>query len=175
MTETASQQRFRELFAESEAALYGFVYSLLPNRIDADDILQETLLLIWEHFDQYDPQRPFLPWACTYAYRQVLKHRRRERTHRRHFSEATIESLVADHPQQTEWQAAHREAAVHCVGRLSDEERRLIHARYFGDGKLTDLAETLGRSVNSLYKQLHRVRAKLADCVTRYLAREGSE
>ena len=175
MTETPAQKQFRELFAEAEPALYGFVYSLLPNRDDADDVVQEALLLLWEHFEEYDSQRPFLPWACTFVYRQVLKYRRTARMRGRVFSETTVDSLVAEHPQQSSWHEVHRQAVVHCVQALGEEDRQLVYLRYVEDDKLTDHAARLGRSVNALYKKLHRVRGKLARCVSKFLSREGVE
>ncbi|MCE9545915.1 MAG: sigma-70 family RNA polymerase sigma factor [Planctomycetia bacterium] len=173
MPQIPTQQRFTQLFAESEQALYGFVFSLLPNRADADDVLQETLARLWEHFDQYDPQRPFLPWACTFAYRQVLKHRRDVRIQGRHFSDALVENLSAGQIQDPNWGEAHQRAVTHCLDRLGPDDRRLVHARYFVDASLDRLAGELGQTANSLYKQLQRARVKLMNCITRTLATEG--
>lgn len=175
MSEASSQQRFTQLFAESEQALYGFVFSLLPNRADADDVVQETLARLWEHFDQYDPARPFLPWACTFAYRQVLKQRRETRTARRHFSDTLVESLAEARVKETDWEQAHQRAVAHCLGLLGADDRRLVQARYFVDASLGQLAAELGQTVNSLYKKLQRARVKLMDCIRRTLAREGWE
>ena len=175
VSEPQSQQRFTELFAQSEQALYGFVFSLLPNRTDADDVVQETLARLWEHFDQYDPARPFLPWACTFAYRQVLKQRREVRTQRRHFSETLVESLADEHAKDSDWGQAHQRAVTHCLGLLSADDRHLVQARYFIDASLGQLAEELGQTANSLYKKLQRARVKLMECIRRTLAREGWE
>ena len=47
----------------------------MSNRADADDIIQETLKALWEKFDDYDPERPFLSWANRFVYCQVQMHR----------------------------------------------------------------------------------------------------
>ena len=41
--ESARQAQFTRQFAECERALQAFAFSLVPNRTDADDIVQEAL------------------------------------------------------------------------------------------------------------------------------------
>jgi RNA polymerase sigma-70 factor (ECF subfamily) len=40
---------------------------LVPNLPDAEDIVQQTAVALWEKFDEYDPKLPFTPWACRFA------------------------------------------------------------------------------------------------------------
>lgn len=171
--QTMSHERFTQLYAEHEKALYGFVYSLMPDRNAADDVIQAAMTQIWEHLDDYDTVRPFFPWACRFAYRQVLMHRRREGRTRRFFSEATLELLSQDGPPDCDWEESRLAALQSCLSKLSDRQRELVHHRYTGDLPLTELAPRLGRSVSALYKSLERTRKSIADCVSEKLA-EGA-
>ncbi len=64
---TAAQQRFLALFLRSEREIFRYVAALVPNVIEAEEIVQQTALTLWEKFDTYDPTRPFTPWACRFA------------------------------------------------------------------------------------------------------------
>src|SRR5512133_1981306 len=64
---SAAQQRFLSLFLRSEQEIFRYVSALVPNVIDAEDIVQQTALSLWEKFDAYDPSQPFTPWACRFA------------------------------------------------------------------------------------------------------------
>src|SRR5689334_15894784 len=64
---TAEQQRFLSLFLRSEKEIFRYVAALVPNITDAEDIVQQTALALWEKFDAYDPTQPFTPWACRFA------------------------------------------------------------------------------------------------------------
>lgn len=161
-----SHERFTQLYAENEHALYGFVYSLMPDRNAADDVIQAAMSQLWEHFDQYDPTRRFLPWACRFAYRQVLMHRRSESTRRRFFSETTIELLSADASQTADSDKELMTALHSCRQQLTDHQRELLAHRYDGDMPITELADQLGRNVAALYKSLERIRKSLADCIS---------
>src|SRR5947207_7903177 len=65
--QTAAQQRFLSLFLRSEREIFRYVAALVPNVADAEDIVQQTALALWEKFDAYDPSQPFTPWACRFA------------------------------------------------------------------------------------------------------------
>src|SRR5215212_10226985 len=63
----AAQQRFLSLFLRSEREVFRYVAALVPNVADAEDIVQQTALSLWEKFDAYDSSQPFTPWACRFA------------------------------------------------------------------------------------------------------------
>ncbi len=57
----AAQQRFLSLFLRSEREVFRYVAALVPNVADAEDIVQQTAIALWEKFDAYDPVQPFTP------------------------------------------------------------------------------------------------------------------
>src|SRR4030095_8865801 len=65
--QAAAQQRFLSLFLRSEREVFRYVAVLVPNVADAEDIVQQTALALWEKFDSYDPNQPFTPCACRFA------------------------------------------------------------------------------------------------------------
>jgi hypothetical protein len=64
---SASQQRFLSLFLRSEREIFRYVAVLVPNVADAEDIVQQAAVALWEKFDAYDPTQPFTPWACRFV------------------------------------------------------------------------------------------------------------
>ena len=174
-SETERHVHFTRQFAECERAMHAFAYSLIPNRADADDVIQDTLAALWKHFDSYDPERPFLPWANRFVYRQVQMHRRKQATRAKYyfFSEETFERLASDQPVSLERDMAMRAALEKCLEKLSTKNRQLVEQRYLSKGSLQDYAQQAGRSSNSVYKMLQRIRESLHHCITRRIAKEG--
>ena len=70
---------FVQLFSAHQRGVHAYISALVPSATDADDLMQETSLALWEKFDEFDPQRDFHRWACGVAYISVLRHRRRYR------------------------------------------------------------------------------------------------
>ena len=172
MVDSERQEEFAKLIAESESALNSFVYSLLPRFSDVEEVMQETLKGLWEHYEDYDPDRPFTPWACQFAYRNVLQFRRREATRRRFFSDALIESLAEAQPFSDVWLEDQRLALKHCMSKLRSEDQELIIHRYSGEKTIAEMSQEQGISANRMYKRLQRIRKQLVLCTSRWISKE---
>ena len=173
-SETERQVQFTRHFAECERAIFAFAYSLIPNRADAEDVVQETLTSLWEHFDDYDPERPFLPWANRFVYRKVQMHRRKQTSRAKYFfSDETLEQLAGDESFSLERDQAMGAALEKCLGKLSSKNRELVEQRYLAKGALQEFAAQTGRTSNALYKTLQRIRESLHRCITQRLTKEG--
>jgi RNA polymerase sigma-70 factor (ECF subfamily) len=166
-------RQFVELLARNERRLSQYVLALVPNWADADDLVQQTKVRLWEQFDEYDPSKDFGAWACTIAHYLVLAHRKQtQRRHARLSNEyvrvmaAEVERLAAD-------QDARRSALEECLKQLTEGSRRLIGLCYGGSRTIKDVAEQLNRSVGATQKAVYRIRQKLQTCIEQRLAKEG--
>src|SRR5262249_25142601 len=128
---------------------------------------------LWRRFDQYDPSQPFVPWACRFAFRHVLKYRQKKARVRKLLSVEILNQLARDRVEHDDFLESRRHALAKCLQRLTDEEPALIAERYARRANLAQLAEATGRKVSALYKALERVRRKLFECVNRGLKQEG--
>src|ERR1044071_2725753 len=88
---SAAQQRFLSLFLRSEKEIFRYVAALVPNIYDAEDIVQQTALALWEKFDAYNPALPFTPWACRFALNKA-----RQWIERRQHWQALLERGMAE-------------------------------------------------------------------------------
>jgi DNA-directed RNA polymerase specialized sigma24 family protein len=71
--------------------------------------------------------------------------------------------------------SAHRAALMACLEQLPGESRKLITMRYDGkSGNVARLADYFGRSVQSIYAQIKRIKIALRECVGRRLVMEQS-
>jgi RNA polymerase sigma-70 factor, ECF subfamily len=164
--------QFAAHYAACERQLFGFVYSVHPYADDVEDILQETLAVLWQKFASYDPSRPFFNWACSFAFLKVKEHRRREARRRRIFNEETLEALKQA-SERIESDQPQREAALaSCLKKLPETDRDLVVQRYDSGESLKTIAEVAGITANTLYKRLQRIRFVLAECVEKRLALE---
>ncbi len=168
----ADPNQFTFLYTKHERQLFRFVASLLGQPADAEDVMQETAKTLWREFDRYDAERPFLPWACTVARFEVLSFRKRQKVRRKYFSEDVMGLLAA------EWKATEGNddprirALEGCLSALPTADRCLLDDRYSADSTLKELAGRTGRTPNTLYKSLQRIRENLFQCVTRKLQLE---
>jgi RNA polymerase sigma-70 factor (ECF subfamily) len=166
---------FLRLFLQNERRLYAYILTLVPNRADADDVLQDASLVMWDKFDQHTPPNDFAAWGCRIAYFKVLDFYKRSHRSRVRFSQAMLERVAETLAEQGGALQLddRREALTDCVQKLGPRDRELLVHR-FADGATTrSTSEQTGRSVEAVYKALSKLRQILFDCVQRTLAREG--
>jgi RNA polymerase sigma-70 factor, ECF subfamily len=157
---------FVRLLTQYSSRIFGFVLALCVNRSDAEDLFQNTSVLLWEKFDNYTPGTNFLAWACRTAYFEVLHHRRKARRVMT-LSDAAWESLAADALQVNERPDDHHERLAICLDKLSTGDRELLEQKYFSQRSVADIAERCSRSVHSIYRSLSRIHSTLLQCMRR--------
>lgn len=163
----AAQQRFLSLFLRSEREIFRYVAVLVPNVADAEDIVQQTALALWEKFEAYDPAQPFTPWACRFALNKARQWIERRQRWRALLEAGLAEELAARRDElQADVEARFRHLDG-CLARLPDEQRELIEGYYYRREEIVRLAERTGRSVAATYKSLQRIRQSLQVCLER--------
>lgn len=154
-------EEFIRQFTRHERQIRYYIGSLVANKSDVDDIMQEASSQLWRKYDQYDAARPFLPWAMKFAYNAVRTYRQKLGTRHKYFSDELIESLAAVHEKEMDRLEQERKLLPLALRRLSEKERLLIEHRYSDGGTIQDLAAQLGENPDALYKRLQRIREKL--------------
>jgi len=165
---------FLRMFLQNERRLYAYILTLLPQRADADDVLQETSLVMWDKFDANAPPTEFLAWGRRVAYNKVLDFYKKSQRARARLSQVFLDRMSEAAGQGDGLQLDdRREALGSCLEKLTQRDRDLL-ARRFADGATTQsTSEQLGRSVDAVYKALAKLRQALFNCVQKTLAREG--
>jgi RNA polymerase sigma-70 factor, ECF subfamily len=162
---TAAQQRFLSLFLRSEREVFRYVAALVPNVTDAEDIVQQTAMALWEKFDAYDPAQSFTPWACRFALnkaRQWIERRQRWQALLAHGLAEELAQRRQELQPEFERRLRHLEA---CLGKLPREQRSLVQAYYYDRTDIGSLAGRSGRTATATYKMLQRIRQALQHCV----------
>jgi RNA polymerase sigma-70 factor (ECF subfamily) len=163
---------FVERLTGAQSQLYAFIVSLLPGGGEAADVLQETNKALWQKAAEYDPARPFLPWAMQFARWQVMAHRKRVARDRLVFDDELVDQLATafEHSDPGERQL---HALELCLKKLPPAQRALVAAKYEHGEAVNDIATREGKPANAVSALLYRIRAALAECVERTLAAEA--
>ena len=88
-------EQFIRLFVAQEGRLRAFLRTLVPSLGELDEVMQETSLVAWQKFSQFEPGTDFLAWVATIARFEALRWRRDRAADRLVFSEQLCE-LLAD-------------------------------------------------------------------------------
>ena len=172
--EADSRKRLMTLMTRHQRRIYSYIYTLVPRRADADDILQETSLVICEKFDEFEEGTDFVAWACQIAYWRVRYARQKFARAKVLFNQDVLDAVAMTADKMTGELDARHEALNHCLQKLNPRDREFLLTRYEPGCGVSDAAQRSGRTITAAYKALTRIRKLLFDCVTQQLESGGA-
>jgi RNA polymerase sigma-70 factor, ECF subfamily len=164
---------FLRLLGEHERSLYVFVLATVTHWADADDIVQETKIRLWEQFDKYQPGTDFGAWARSVAHYLILAYHEKAKRERLRFSQAFCEAVAAEAQAAPHLVSDRQQALLHCLEKLGKARRRLIELYYAGKESLRELAQRLGQSYDATRKTVYRTQIALSQCIESQLRKDA--
>jgi len=162
-----NRDHFISQLVAHQRQLYQYISTLLPRYHDADDVMQNTLMVLWEKFEQFDPGTNFYAWAKRIAYLQMRSYRRQKNRLVTILDESVFEEIAAR--IESSWdalQGRRRDAMARCAERLGPADRLLLRLRYEPGATIEEVARQLGRPAVSVRNSLARIRRVLCECIT---------
>jgi RNA polymerase sigma-70 factor, ECF subfamily len=169
-TEAGRTSEFVQLLTGSQSRLYAYICSLAGRTAGTRDILQDTNVVLWEKAGEYDPARPFLPWAYRIAYFQVLAHRKSHVRSRLVFDEQLVSEMADELIVRYDDHDRRLEALGSCLEKLPASRRELLDRRYLHNETVERIAVRLYKSPNVVSACLYRIRRSLLECIESSLA-----
>jgi RNA polymerase sigma-70 factor, ECF subfamily len=170
MGDTEQSVMFAELLAAQQGRLLAFIFALVRNIGDAEDIYQETAIALWRKFGQYRPGTNFGAWSKEMARLEILRFLKHKRRDRAVFDDQLLAKLAGtlgrlDARETPDALESYHQALLECMDRLDAIDRRLITLCYTRKSSLKSVAEQEGRSPSSICHSLKRIRALLFGCI----------
>jgi RNA polymerase sigma-70 factor (ECF subfamily) len=166
---------FLVLHAQNHSRISAFVHTLVPSWQDAEEIIQDTLVVLWRKFDDFDRSTNFFAWAARIAQYEVLNYRRANRRKLvMVFDEDVLEALAGTAMRQMSDIELEREALEICLQKLAASDREVVRARYQAGGDVHHVAELLQRTTGHAQRVLRSIRSSLIRCVQQRMAEIGA-
>jgi RNA polymerase sigma-70 factor, ECF subfamily len=165
---------FVNLLTQHQSILYGYVFNLVLNAADSDDLLQETNLVLWKKRHEFQLGTNFMAWSCRIAYFNVQNFIRTKGRSRLFFNQELLAKLADLHLDRAKINSVHSTLLADCLGKLSTASQELLKLCYDDNQSIQDVAKQLGRPVGSIYNTLSQIRFKIWKCIKHALNEEGS-
>ncbi len=160
-----------ELHRRYSGVLMATAFRVLNNAKDAEEVVQEAFVQIWEKASVYDSRRGKpLTWAMTLTRNKAIDRlrrvQRRNRLHDDIEQEAQIWDRVAEIDSSDEAVAHETQAMVRsAVIQLSDAQRRAIELAFFGGLTQHQIAEQLSEPLGTVKARIRRGMMKLRQII----------
>lgn len=167
MTDSHTQQVL-QLFVRHQPRIKGFILALLPDFAAAEDVLQETFLVVQRKAAEFDPGTNFLAWSFRIARFQVMKAQTAHQRQAERLSDAVLESLADSAPVEP-WDDRRLSLLPHCLDKLAPQARRIVDLFYRDEHRPQEIAQRLSWTPAAVSVALSRARKALRECIERQL------
>ncbi len=164
----ATVEAFLHLYATCHYRILAYILSLVPNETDAEDLMQETTMVMWRKFKQFEMGTDFVAWGMAIARYEVLDARKRQKS-MMFFDDEVLQALEADSLYMIKQSDSSLDILKACLDKLCKNDQQLIYLRYFEDHSIKNISSRTGRNLKTVYRTIARIHDNLLECLRRQL------
>lgn len=164
---------FRQFYEAAAPAILAFLLRMLPDRFQAEDVLQDAMVIAWNKAGDFDPARAAAKtWITTIARRRAIDVIRsgRRRDTVMHDDAANIRDSLSAGDGEAEPQLESSATAMrlaNCFGELNPDAAVCIRFAYVDGFTFSEVAARVSCSVNTVKSWVRRGLRKLEECMQR--------
>lgn len=160
---------FAQFYDRHDTLFYGVAWRILLNDADAEEVLQEAAVLLWERAPGFDPSlgRP-LSWAVTLVRNRAIDRFRAVRRKTELLNRAASEAgdgLLAEGADGAALSAETAVAVRRTLRALPAEQREAIELAFFGGLSQSEIAEQLAVPLGTIKARIRRGMLAMRDAL----------
>lgn len=157
---------FRQLVSQYRRPLYSHIRNIVLNHDDADDVLQNTFIKVFQNLSNFKGESKLFSWIYRIATNEALtflsQKAKKSGISNEEVLEKTAQTLYADeYFEGDEMQLKFQKA----IAILPEKQQLVFKMKYFEDLKYEDMSEILGTSIGALKASYHHAVKKIEDYI----------
>ncbi len=163
-----SRDAFERLYQRTSSKLFGVCLRLMPDRAEAEDVLQEVYVGIWHKAGQFDPARASaITWLAMVARNKAIDRLRAMPSVNRQSSVDVAESIAdpSASPLQNAEAWNDRTRLDRCMQQLDEQRRGLIRTAFFEGITYEEIAQRIGSPLGTVKSWIRRSLLQLRACL----------
>ena len=161
-----NRNEFVRLYVKHESMLKAYIFGMVRDVNETEEILSDTAVLIFEKQDDFDATRDFGPWARGIAKNKAYEHWRRQGKRERLLSEEAMRAVENEYTERGEgWWRTYQEALRRCMEKMGQGSLAVVKAFYWKNRPIPEISADRGQSAEALRMRLSRIRKALKKCI----------
>jgi len=164
------QERYSEIVDRYQTKLFVYIYRLIGNKEEAEDLLQDVFVKAYRNLNSYDTSRKFSSWIYRIAHNEAVNFIKRKSL-KRFISFDAITSTKDKLDSSSEEEGADKawlrkevsKEVSDAMKKLPFKYNQVLTLRYYSDQSYEEIAEILGRPVNTVGTLINRAKKKLSE------------
>jgi RNA polymerase sigma factor (sigma-70 family) len=164
---TGDRAALQEVYRRTSAKLYGVALRIFPEGDDAEDVLQDAFINIWQRAGSFDPARASpITWLVALTRNRAID-RLRAKGKRVMAPIEIAEQVADDRPDAETCLIAHESNAriIACIETLHRDDATLIRTAFFEGATYADIADRARTPLSTIKSRVRRALLKLRACL----------
>ncbi len=167
-----NHQAYVDLFRRYQKKLFLYIYRLIRDRDETEDILQNVFAKAYKNIQHFDLERKFSSWIYRIAHNEAVNYlKRKSKRYIVSWEDVTtskdkLETASNEEPIEDQW--LHQEIAQEigeALKKLPKQYRQILNMRYFKEYSYEQISKILGKPVNTVGTIINRAKKKLFEIV----------
>jgi RNA polymerase sigma factor (sigma-70 family) len=157
----------QEVYRRTSAKLYGIALRIFPDGDEAEDVLQDAFINIWQKAGSFDPARASpITWLVALTRNRAID-RLRAKGKRVLAPLELADEIADDRPDAEQCLIAHEADAriIACIQTLATDDAAMIRTAFFDGATYADIAERASTPLGTVKSRIRRALVKLKACL----------
>lgn len=153
-----------KIFSKTNIKMYNISYNILRNKFDAEEAVAQTFLKIIDNIEKISalPCPEIEPYCVVILKNETMNIIRKSKKILYVEDTDYFNHNDNDYNLEEEFlETVNKEKLLLCINRLSDEEKNLIHLRFFHEMRFKEISELFGITEETAKKRSQRILKKL--------------
>ena len=161
-----------ELVSRYQKKLFSYIYRLIGNKEEAEDLLQNVFLKVYKYCDNFDTERKFSSWIYRIAHNEAVNYIKRKSIKKFISLEDFVSSkdrletkTDAKSPMEVWIGKELRKEMEDALKKLPDKYKEVLEMRYFSEKSYEEIGKVLKKPVNTVGTLINRAKDRLEKVV----------
>lgn len=167
-----NREAYQELFLRYQKKLFSYIYHLVGNRDEAEDILQNVFAKTYRNIGYFDVTRKFSSWIYRIAHNESVNYlKRRSKRYTVSWEEILTSKDKLDSASNDEnptERMEHQEIANEiglALKKIPEKYQQVLKLRYFKEYSYEEMGRVLHKPINTVGTLINRAKRKLLEAV----------
>lgn len=166
LTPETQNKAFKELVENYQRPLYSQIRNIVLNHDDADDVLQNTFIKVFNNIGNFKGESKLFSWIYRIATNEALtfisQKAKKQGISNKEIQQKAIQNLYADTYFNGDELSLKLQKAI---ALLPEKQQLVFKMKYFEDLKYEDISEILGTSTGALKASYHHAVKKIEEYI----------
>ncbi|WP_042347320.1 RNA polymerase sigma factor [Bacillus massiliigorillae] len=158
---SGDKQAYSHIINKYKNLLYATILRMTNNQQDAQDLVQEVFIKVYQQLDKYDQKGEFSGWLYRVAINHCMDEFRKKRYKMKRVELDTDAMVNTKHPEVIYLKKERERQLERLIQTLSEDERIIILLRYVNDLSYNEISNLLSVPISMVRNKLHRAKQKM--------------